>query len=290
MLTKPSQIDYNLSCLTNHQKAFNIDECFLIKEFKKLVQNSENSTVECSCKIEDNNLYSTRFNLWFFGDDLVKKNEAIQAVTNFINKVEKRLKINFNYSLFNQFYDNSFDLNLTKKIITGIDLRQKINDSRLKIWFIINNYPEKLEQALLLQGDNTEVRQLIFHNELLVGFDFFFDGRTKIKLYPDINKEEFQDIQIQKKLKEVLSDVAINLMSLCFWTHISFTSDNAEIILHYHPLNPQKFIKKFVYNQIVDNINNFYQHQNILRQVISVKESELIDNSINSLNLYYGFS
>lgn len=277
---------YNLALIYGQKQKFRLENIPLLEDFENFVYQLNNCKIELSCKIDKGSVYPARFNLWLNTNILSKKINFIQSVLNFFHTIEKKENISLNYGLFNQFYDHNFNLDKVQTIITGVDLRAKSCHSRLKIWFILNDYPEKLKTALLLDGREDMLRPLILHDQLLVGFDFGLNGTTKIKVYPDITCEEFKDTKLQKHLTNALSPTALNLMNFCSWVHISFTDQN-EKILHYHPLEPQLFMDNFINNQYAKNINSYYKNQEKLNVVFSLKELEIETGKIENINLYY---
>ncbi|MBC6473278.1 MAG: LynF/TruF/PatF family peptide O-prenyltransferase [Hormoscilla sp. GM102CHS1] len=159
-------IDKNIRYFEAHQQAFKIPDIYPLELFKHLVEKAGGYTIECSCKIAGDRLYPARFNLWFRDRQYFPK-EAMD-----------RAKLD--YSLFQKFYSDRFDWSKVKKIAAGVDLRPEKANSRLKIWFIIEDYPEKLQAAISLHGEREDVRTLIVNNKLLIGFDFFLDGHSTI--------------------------------------------------------------------------------------------------------------
>lgn len=276
--------DKNITCIAAHNDAFQIENLFPLELFTNLVQKADDCTIECSCKIEGEKLYPARFNLWFHNNRRV---EQISAVLDFFRTVETQAGVQLDYELFQEFYDDRFDWSKVKKLITGVDLREELSASRLKIWFIIEGYPEKLETAIRLHGESEDLRSLIVHDELLLGFDFYLDGRSGIKVYPDIKQDEFQQADVQQRLKRALSLPALQLLEACWWLHVSFAKEGQDKILHYHPFNPNSFIEQYLGNEMARQIHNHYRKKRVLDMVISLRERELLEGSIQNLNLYY---
>ena len=98
--------------------------------FEDLLKSSNDYYLECSCKIENNKVYPTRFNIFYDYKNHVKN---INLIFSFFKKISKYPAITINYNLIKKIFDKKFDLNKTERVITGLDLRDNLDDSRIKM-------------------------------------------------------------------------------------------------------------------------------------------------------------
>jgi LynF/TruF/PatF family peptide O-prenyltransferase len=275
----------NIRYIAEHKHAFDIEYFYPLDIFESFVEQVKDCTIECSCKIEKDKIYSARFNI-LFRDNYQRQ---FNSVLSFFRKVEARAGVKLDYHLINQFLGNNFDFRKVSTILTGIDLRNKFEDSRLKFWFILKDYPEKVETAIAIHGDSKDLRALIINNSLLVGFDFFLNGRTDIKLYPEINQEQCQSVEVQLQLANFLSKPALELLNLCSKFTVSWSRDRQQKTLHYHPLDPNIFIYN-LRNDQANRVHACYINKPVNHIIVGFPEDELISGAIKNLSLYYQMS
>ncbi|MBC6480453.1 MAG: LynF/TruF/PatF family peptide O-prenyltransferase [Hormoscilla sp. GM7CHS1pb] len=277
-------LDKNIRYLEAHQQAFQIPDIYPLELFKHLVEKAGGYTIECSCKIAGDQLDPARFNLWF--RDRQYFPQEINGVLEFFRAVEAMDRAKLDYSLFQKFYSDPFDWSKVKKIAAGVDLRPEKANYRLKIWFIIEDYPEKLEAAISLHGEREDVRTLIVNNKLLIGFDFFLDGHSTIKLYPEIDSKEWQQVDVQQRLRKVLSPQALQLLDACDELTVAFSKGYEDKILHLDLLDANNFIHKLGH-EMASKVHAHYQGKQVERIHVSLSERELLAGSIENLNMYY---
>ena len=179
-----------------HKKLFNIKDSVYLNLFEDLIINSKDNHVERSCKIENGNIHPIRFDVRYNNKDHIKN---INLIFKFSKKISQFKDVTINYSLIKKIFYKNFKLDKTQRVGCGIDYRGKIEDSRIKIAFIIQDYSEKINQVLSIHGYNKDLLDLIFKNELLFSFDFYFDGRTKTKIYLEFNEDDLNNISVIKK-------------------------------------------------------------------------------------------
>lgn len=268
-----------------HKSAFDIDYLYPLDIFEQFVETTGKCLIECSGKIKQDKLYPARFNLQFSDRHYA---DNLNAVLNFFSKVEARVDIHFNYELLQQFLGNDFDFSKVRTILTGVDLRHELSESRLKIFIRISDYPEKIDIAKQLHGDSPELERLIRYDTLQIGFDFHFDGRSAIELYPEVKKDEFKQIKVRQKLEEILSPEALKPLAISDTMGIGFSKANEANVLYYFLENYQEFLNYFPVNDTARRVHNFYlQQQGSKKMWVALSESELIAGKIENINLYY---
>lgn len=229
--------------------------------------------------------YPARFN--FFP----RKNtfEEVGLVFDLFRKVETRCDVKLDYRTIHRFLGETFDFSKVTRIVTGVDLRPDFSASRLKFWFWINNYPEKLETAISLLGKREDLQLLYINNTWLVGFDFYLNGKSTIELYPSLSRDELQLVDVQLKLAKFLSVPALNLLNDFSSVLIGFTQKNQDRLLYGYLINPNEFIDN-LHNDIANKIHTYYREKKVLNTMIFLSEGELIAGSLDNFNLYYQMS
>lgn len=268
-----------------HKSAFEIDYLYPLDIFEQFVETTGDCLIECSGKIKQDKLYPARFDLQFSDRQHA---DNLNAVLNFFSKVEARVDIHFNYELLQQFLGNDFNFSKVQSILTGVDLRHKLSESRLKLFIRIGDYPDKIALAKQLHGHNPELERLIRYDTLHIGFDFNFDGRSAIELYPEVRKNEFKQIKVRQKLEEILSPEALKPLAVSEMMGVGFSQANKANVLYYFLENYQEFLDYFPVNDTARRVHNFYlQQQGFKKMWVALSESELIAGRIENINLYY---
>jgi len=294
-----------------HKRTFNIKDTIYLKEFETLLNASQDYRLECSCKIEGKKIYPVRFNIWYNKGNI----NNINLIFNFFKKVSKCPGITINYNLIKKVFNKNFNLEKTEQVVIGIDYRREINESRLKMWFIIRNYPEKMKEVLSIHGYDKKILDLIINDELLFGFDFYFDGRTNIKIYPHFNGKCLKDVltlkkqenfikykivkfslvnkvknsvfKLYKQLKSIFSNKIFDLIGECDELYVSFRGKGYKKVLHFHPRRRELFVKQ-LNNKRLGEISSVIKNKNFGNKgVVSLYEDEINNNLIKKVNIYY---
>ncbi|MDJ0598635.1 MAG: LynF/TruF/PatF family peptide O-prenyltransferase [Crocosphaera sp.] len=275
----------NLQFIGEHKNAFDLEYLYPLDLFENLVAQVEPCRIECSCKIEENKLDPARFNL-AINDNFAKK--AGQFLE-FFHQVENRVGVALDYTPLSLFM-KGFDYSKVNQIMAGIDARTELAQARVKTWWAIDNYPEKLETAIALSKSDSKALRLLLemNNSLVVGFHLYLKGKSEVRLYPSVSRNEFEKIEIQSQLSQILSTPALKLLEDSGAISLVLKEDGDKI-LHYHLL-PEKV------NLFVDNL-----HQDILTRAhapyrdkcqslgvtVSLSEKELLNGSLKTINVYY---
>jgi LynF/TruF/PatF family peptide O-prenyltransferase len=288
-----SSSEQSLRYFSEHKRAFDVENFYSLDCFESFLKAQCRSTIDCACKVDFDRLHAARFTLGFNaqpdGPNLQRK---IADAFRFFKKVEARVGANLNYQLLQQLLDRDFNFSQVSKIFVGIDARAEVLESRLKLFVWLENYPDKVETAIDLckyQSDEANVRALILNNSLLVGFDFYLNGKANVEIYPTLNRVEFLRPDIRAQLLQLLPSQALPLLEMCYALQIGFSQANDSKILYFHPLDPGDFIN-LLGNEMAKKVQAYYQHQPIKALVVCIPEAELLNHSINRLNLYYNLN
>jgi 4-cresol dehydrogenase (hydroxylating) flavoprotein subunit len=272
-----------LAHLAAHQRAFRIGFSSPLRHLSELISNAKSATLECSLKVERGRTHPARFNVWF---PERASEQLLAAALGFLAKVEKSEKVRFNDSAFRRFCKN-MNFARIEAVVTGVDLRKPATGSRLKIWFKLRDYPQKVEQAFKLGSSSASLRQLQIRTGLLVGFDFYFDGRTAIKIYTRIERADLYDRAARIRLASVLPEPVLVHLESCDWAYVSLTSDFSDRVLHFRPSDPKTFIARIMDKNRAARILNHPCNQDALDTVLSVREKELLAARVRNYNLYF---
>lgn len=275
----------NLYYLAQHKRAFDIGYIYPLDIFESFVEQQSDWGIECSCKIEQDILYPNRFNLF---PGKVSSLE-VNLVLDFFRQVEARVGVKFDYQIIQQFLGHNFDFSKVTNIVTGVDFRKDFSASRLKFWFWIDGYPEKLETAISLLGDREDLRLLYTNQQWLVGFDFYLNGKSTIELYPQITQEQLGQREIQLRLAKVLSPQTLQFLDVFSGVLIGFTQNNPDRLIYGYLLNPSKFIDN-LHNDLANRVHSYYRGQPVFNTMVCLSEKELLTGSIDKFNLYYQMS
>ena len=273
----------NLQFIGEHKNAFDIEHLYPLDLFERLVARVEPCRIECSCKIEGDKLDPARFNL------AVNSNyvQSAKAFLDFFHQVETRVGVTLDYSPLHLF-TQGFDYRKVNQIMAGFDARPELAGTRVKTWWAIENYPEKVETAIALAGtDSPALRRLLAMNHgLVVGFHLYLQGHSEVRLYPSVPRKQFQKVAVRSQLAKILSVPALQLLEDCESISLVLKKDGDKI-LHYHVL-PERA------NLFVDNLHHDlatrahapYRDKWTL-PTVSLSEKELLAGSLETMNLYY---
>ena len=271
-----------------HKQIFEIKNFYPLDIFDSFVTQiettSENCYLESSCKIERDKLYPARFGIGF----TLKNLKQLNVVYEFFQKVESRIDVQINYSLIQQFFGNDFNFNQMTEFMVGVDARQELAESKLKISLTIKDYPEKIKRAIELNGGlDKNIYNLLVSNSLHIGFDLSLDGRSEIELYPYIRNQEFQIFDIQQRLASVLSPQALQFLHICSRICVGLSKANADKVVYFYLKNINDFLNYFPVNDNARRVHAYYQQQPMREMCVAVQEKELLEGTIQKMNLYY---
>lgn len=276
-----------LHYIGSHQEEFGGEAFYPWELFERLVTETEECLIESSCKIEKDKLYPVRFNLALGIERLL---ENFEITLDFFHKVESRADVKIDCGLLYKFLGTNFNFSKVEGLQTGVDLRSEIAKSRLKLVIRVNDYPEKIEAALALHSDSDtkEFRQLLLYSCLVIGFDFYLDGRSAIELYPEIKKQEFEQPEVRQRLAQVLSPQALLPVKACRQFGVGFSKANPDKIVYYQLENKNDLPNYFSLNDSARRVHAFYQQQPIGPSMwVGLPERELLGGTIQNISLYY---
>ncbi|MBS9383120.1 MAG: LynF/TruF/PatF family peptide O-prenyltransferase [Dolichospermum sp. BR01] len=279
--------EQKLQFIRNHQQAFDVQPIYPLPLFEDFVMNVEGDcSIEASCKIELDKLIASRF-MFFFKDKAQQWQKYLHQSLTFFNRVKNLVGVQIDYSLLQQFLGSDFDFRKVTVLSAGIDLRSNLAESSLKMHIRIKDYPEKLDQALSLASnaeDLISVRPFLS----LVGFDFYFNGRSEIELYPEIQAEDFAKSETQNLVWRHFPKFVLDPLEVTKLFLVGLSKANHNPVLYYNLKNKQDLANYFKLNDAAQRVHSFYQNQDILPNMwVGTVQKELEKTRIENVRLYY---
>ena len=271
-----------LEKFSSHLKDFNVKKDDFLLLFEDFISKSNNFFLECSCKLVNGEASGSRFALLYKDKNHL---ENIKKAFMFFSDLQKK-DIILNFDLVKELDLSNIAQNKTQGVGLGIDLREKKDNSRAKFWIATeNNYYNLFNRGLELYGESQIISELIHKNELLLGFDFYFGGKTKMKIYPHFYDYELKNKVIHNRLKSTFSPRIMELISHCYMLYVSFEGKEHLRVLHFNPhdLNAlTKAINSSHLDSLIDKISFPYSNC-----IVTLVEKEILNNDIRTINIYY---
>ena len=279
--------EQKLQFIRNHQQAFDVEPIYPLPLFEDFVMGVEGDcSIEASCKIELDKVIASRF-LLFFKDKAQQWQKYLHQSLTFFSQVENRVGVQIDYSLLQQFLGSNFDFSKVTVLSAGIDLRDNLAESSLKMHIRIKDYPEKLNKALFLTSDSEDLISVRRYLSV-VGFDFYFNGRSEIELYPEVQEEDFAKPETQDLVWRHFPKFVLEPLKVTSLFGFGFSKANNNPVLYYHLKNRQDLTNYFKLNDTAQRVHSFYQNQDILPNMwIGTAQKELEKTRIENIRLYY---
>jgi LynF/TruF/PatF family peptide O-prenyltransferase len=285
--------DQRLYFIKAHLQAFEVDpSVYPLKIFEDFIAKLDDDcvfSIEASCKIEADKLLAGRF-LVFLRPPF---ESSLAQTLKFYNQVESLVGVQINLDLFQKFLGKSFDFSKVFRSTLGIDLRENLADSSLKMHIMLNDYPEKIETALALDGncDLDKFPWIDMQKVNLVGFDFYLDGRTKIEVYAALAEEQFRQSQIRALLEQSFSPAVVKPLEVSTMFYVGLSKANENPVLYYSLKDKKDLLNYFAINDTAHKVNAFYQGQEVIPEMwVGVAQQELVNSRIENIRLYYYYS
>jgi LynF/TruF/PatF family peptide O-prenyltransferase len=167
----------------------------------------------------------------------------------------------------------------------GLDARESLGDSRIKVWWSIVDQPRKVRELLAAHGGDDSVRSLVRESVLLVGNDLTLSGTTRLKLYPKFTPADLEDPAFRGVLARTLSPAAMAWIGRARRTNVSFEPDGART-LHVQPFEPQAMLTA-IHNPLLRGVDEGFRALGLRLNVVSLREDDLDRASPEHLNVYY---
>ncbi len=259
-----------------HNKKFKTKSSIYSKLFERLMLEVGDFRLENSIKASGNDIFSARHDLWL--NDKRNFGRGLDKIFVLLRRLNNLPGVSLNYEIIKKFFDRNFRLDKVKEVCCGIDLRKNTGDSRVKLWFIIKDYP-RMYNKIVKEG-KIKVQKPFSEDELLFGVDFYFDGRTRLKIYPSINVEEVKD----SSLRGIFTEEVASFVKSCSKFYVSFDEEGNRI-LHFRPRATGEFVKQLG-NRKLKEVSKHVEDIGGIK-MISVLEKEINKGKITRFNVYY---
>jgi LynF/TruF/PatF family peptide O-prenyltransferase len=276
-----------------HKKEFNIEDNRLLKLFEELLSDPCCSILECSAKISNNDIHAGRLRL---GYEQGEVQEGLHEVQRFLDKIAKFEDVSLRSAMLYRIVDKGFDVAKVMAVGIGFDYRENGNDSKVKCYFRIRDYPEKVDEVLSLHGPVNDIGAYLIHEEFMFGISMYLDGRTGVEIYPFFDSQELRSLGLMDKLN--LRGAVTEFIDECILLHISFHSCGKRM-LHFHPQSATRFVRS-VGNRQLSLLYSRVQILNLLLSRsykagpvfvnLSLMEDEIIARNIQNINLQYALT
>lgn len=281
----------NLRYIEDHKQIFDIENSDLLNLFEEFIgkqQRDKGGSIACGCNIEKDRSYPARFYYCF--EDLPSNPAAklldLEAFLSFCHHIEKRPELRINRRLLQQFLATGLDPSKIRMSF-GIDVRPELRHSRIKLYIRIRNYPEKIAIATALCGEQRDWEKLIVNGTLLVGFDFFFDNRAAVEVYPTFYPADLQRPDVQAYLTSTLPAKALPLIDESKWFQLGISDENDSDVLYFNSVkSPNSFVDNLG-NEMVKQVHAHYRNRVFHDLYIGIPESEFSAESIQRAKIYY---
>ena len=246
------------------------------------------SILECAPKICPKRIHAARFRAGYFNKDI---QESLCIIFQFLDEINRWDNVFLERRILRNIVDKTFDLSMIVALGIGIDKRVNMNDSKVKCYFLLQDYPEKLDQVLSFHPPIDRIDDYLIHNDISFGIEMYFDGRTNVEIYPCIKQGDLSDAELIDRLQ--FGNAIIELITECRAVAVSF-ENTGKRVLHFHPCNPTKFVRlignrqiSLLYSnvQILHFLYSKLQEKIHIDFLVSLIEDEIISKNLQNINL-----
>lgn len=276
-----------------HKKGFGIKNNAFFRLVEEFLSRPPCSLLECSVKIFPKGIHPKRVR---FGYDQEGIQEGLHAILSFVETISAYRNVDLNRALLSQIVNKGLDISRVMAAGIGLDCRKRINDSKVKCYFMVRDYPEMVNKVLSKHISVDGLGNYPMHDLFMFGIDMYFDGRTGVEIYPFLDRQNLRDSELIEKLR--LRKAIEGLIGECNLLHISFNSGGKRI-LHFHPIHSTRFVRlvgnrqlSLLYSnvQILNFLLNRSYGKILFAVNLSLVEDELISKRIQNINLQYGLT
>lgn len=276
-----------------HKREFGLEDNNFLCLFEELLSRPPCSILECSAKISPEGIHAARLRLGYEQRDI---REGLDQISYFMGRIAACDKVILDRGILYGIVDEGLDVSRVMATGVGLDHRENGKDSKVKCYFMIREYPEKVDQILSICRPINRIRAYLIHKVFMFGVDMYFDGRTGVEIYPFLEHEDLRNAALMDRLK--FTDAVLCFIEECSTLHISFEDDGRRV-LHFHPLSPTRFVRlignrqlSLLYSNV--QILNFLLSRLSKAEPISVNlalmEDEIISKNIQNMNLQYALT
>ncbi len=282
----------NLRYFEEHKQVFNIENSYPLNLFAEFIgkqRKDQGGCIACCCNIEKDCFYPARFTyLSEVGvPDPVVKLLDIEDFLSFSRLIEGSPEIQLDRSLLQQFLATGIDPHKVDMVSVGVDVRPELKRSRIKLFLSIRDYPEKIAIAIALCGEKRDWEKLIINGTLLVGFDFFFNNKAAVEVYPTFYPADLDRLDVQAYLTSRLPARALPLFYESRVVQIGISNENDSDVLYFTNFKSPNSAVEYLGNEMVNKVHAYYRNRVFKRLYLGIPESEFYIDSIQRVKMYY---
>lgn len=276
-----------------HKKEFGIHTNAFFSIVEEFLSRAPCSLLECSIKISPESVHPKRIRFGYGQADI---QEGLHEIFQFLERISTYRNVDLDRTLLDKVVDGGLDVSKVVAAGVGLDYRQRARSSKVKSYFMVRDYPEKVDQILSLQPPVDCIRDYLIHDVFMFGIDMHFDGRTGVEIYSFFDRKDLRDPDLIDRLR--LRKAIDGLIEECNVLHISFDR-RGKRILHVHPIRPTRFIR------LIGNrrLSLVYSSVQILMYLLSrspkpdsfsinlaLAEEEMASRNLRHINLQYAIT
>ena len=288
--------DRRLQFVRTHQEAFDVKPTFPLPLFEEAILEIEGScSVESSCQVEGDRLQGGRYEVC--NNQGTTWPESLTHAFKLLDKIDSQLGVRINRDSFDQFAAAHVN---SRKIINntiGVHLGSKLEDSSVMLYIHIKpeeDTEELARTALVLDGGrySDELTRVLLRDTMVIGFELFFDGRSRVDLGPCAPGKsgtlKMKGKHLEQYTQKNLSRKVNSIFREGYLFGAFFSKTRVEPILFFYHSIIKDLPKYFTFNSLGYRVYNFCQSQGCITDVaIAVTETELEKSRLENFCFYY---
>lgn len=250
----------------------------LLGMFENLMNELNYKTKENSCKYDGCKIHHKRFNYIFY-DDL---DTVFRKTFLFLSKLNifSDEKIDFHKSIEN--IGNLEDCELIM-IAVGVDIRERIEDSRFKIWFEFGKTNSQFYEFWENSPYDEEWADFIKNTSSMIGIDYYLNGLYSYKPHIYFKPADLTELQCASLERWYGKRIVDAMKSSCL-VYIANKNRRGGNSVYFFSDNILGIAENM---GILNGILKDALAKNDKAYIICVEHKEVINGRVNHFNLYY---
>jgi LynF/TruF/PatF family peptide O-prenyltransferase len=257
-------------------KAFEIPQTPLLDSFQEIAR-IEGCGLECSIKVDDLGVHPRRFNAVFVSN----VRAAAAAIVEFLGQVAQMPSAHVDLAAVNGVLQG-IDFRRVYGIGCGLDDRGDAHRSRAKIWIGLAGQRDKSRELLAEHDPRSLFAGLMRDDDLPVGVELTFDGRSRIRFYPTFTEAYLASPGLPKG---ALAEATLELAREATKINVSLDSDDRKVV-YFHPKVAERFAAR-LQNTKADTIHTKCTRIGLRLVAVALNDDEIAKGEYRMVNLYY---
>ena len=260
----------------DHLSRFGAVSGRLCEPFLNIVHASPEAYLERSCKVSDDEVNPLRMNLWCRNTENCN---IVQYVDELFLNYAKLTSLDL--SLYHSVVGKGFCYDRVSYVVIGIDIRPRANASRLKVWYVVADYPEMEQVAFGMRGISPKAAQLKVHRSFLFGFDFGLRGGAALKVYPVLH--DYEIMENESLLLNMFGVGFIDMVKRCRRVSLGYSTATENVTAHMVPYDTMAFVDALN----IPSLTNAYLATGANNAIIAMSVEEIAASVCRNFNIYY---